>query len=127
MVSEQRLYKVGYDRYIQHGGDSPLPADVKAFRLRSRGEDPPHIPLPRGPVVFHLGIEVSYTRRVSWDGRSPLPDLVLKYIREHGSLPRCGIDEIFVDDSRVTSFDPCAESSDSKDSRRQGPGPSKSK
>jgi hypothetical protein len=103
--STQRLYRVGCDRYVQHDGALPLPAEVEAFRLRSRGEDPPHLLLPRGPVVFHVGIEISYERKVPWDGKGPLPDPVLAYVREHGTLPRHRTDAELADDPQIHTSD----------------------
>ncbi len=48
-----------------------------------------------GAVVFHVGIDISYERRVPWDGVGPLPEAVLAYVREHGTLPRYATTEVF--------------------------------
>ncbi len=86
----QRLFRVRCDRYVQYDGVSALPPEVVAFKRRSRGEDPPHIPLPSGPVVFRVGMDLAYSRQVYWDGEGPLPPPVMAYVQEHGALPRYG-------------------------------------
>ncbi len=83
-----RLYVLGYERYVQHDGSPNLPPAVRLFVKTHRGELPPFIPLPKGPVVFRLGGEFRDTHGVRWDGKSPLPEPVLRYIRENGTLPR---------------------------------------
>lgn len=84
----QRLYVLGFDRYIQHDGVSKLPKTLKEYVDARGGEFPAYMPLPEGPVTFRLGAEFGTGRRVRWNGKENLPDQVLRYVRENGTLPR---------------------------------------
>ena len=81
MEYSHRLYRLGFNSYVQHDGASPLPQEVQEYCLRSQGEPPPFMPLPQGPVVFRLDV------KVPWNGRGLLPDGILWYICENGTLP----------------------------------------
>jgi hypothetical protein len=92
-IAGQRLYVLGFDRYVQHDGTSEMPKELKAVVDARKGEMPPYMPLPKGPVTFRLGGEFGNGRRVQWDGKEKLPDPVLRYVRENGTLPRYSEEE----------------------------------
>ena len=92
-VSGQRLYVLGFDRYVQHDGSKVLPRELKEYLATKNGEYPPFMPLPKGPVTFRLGGEFGSGRRVRWDGEEKLPEQVLRYVKENGTLPRYSEEE----------------------------------
>jgi len=83
----QRLYYVEKHTYIQGNGNGEVPPEVQAYMASHRGESPPFIPLPEGPVEFRLGLVYLRPIRVRWNGRSKLPEKVLDYVRANGNLP----------------------------------------
>lgn len=92
-IGGHRLYVLGFDRYIQHDGSKTVPKELKHVIHTRKGEWPPYMPLPRGPVVFRLGGDFGNGRRVRWSGNDRLPDQVLRYVRENGTLPRYSEEE----------------------------------
>lgn len=85
---EERLYMAGAGRYVQYNGQGSVPSSLERYRLSHRGEFPPYIPLPRGPIVFHVGDDANGRRRkVSWVGKGSLPEIVHEFVEENGTLP----------------------------------------
>lgn len=87
MDTTQRLYRLGFNTYVQHDGTSELPAEVQAHCQQRRIESPPYICLPRGPVTFRVAGYSPGRGEVTWDGVSTLPEPVLRYVCENGVLP----------------------------------------
>ena len=89
--AEERLYLAGPGTYIQHDGSPKLPAKLERYIASHRGDFPPYIPLPRGPIVFQVGDDLSGRRRkITWSGKGALPELVHKFVEENGTLPPHG-------------------------------------
>jgi hypothetical protein len=87
-LAEERLYHLSGE-YVQHDGVSPLPPKLDKYVQQHRGEYPPYIPLPRGPLTFIIQDEMSAKgRRLKWTGQGPIPELVREYINENGILPQ---------------------------------------
>ena len=87
----ERLYFVSYGEYVQYGGKGKMPKALSDYLARNRGQYPPFIPLPRGPVEFVLSTSV---KPIRWNGKDGLPEQVLEHVREHGSLPRNSTDSL---------------------------------
>ena len=90
--NKEKLYVLNFDTLVQYNGEDDMPDSIKEYMGASRGVFPPYMPLPKGPVKFRMGIEFSSTRGVTWSGRGPLPDSVIRHIKENGTLPRFGDD-----------------------------------
>ena len=90
--NKEKLYILNFDTLVQYNGEDEMPDSMKEYLRASRGALPPYMPLPKGPVKFRMGIEFSSTRGVTWSGRGPLPDSVVRHIKENGTLPRFGDD-----------------------------------
>ncbi len=85
--SEERLYMAG-GRCVQFNGASPMPPSLERYVAQHHGELPPYIPLPPGPVVFHVGDDaVGRKQKVTWPGKGPIPDVVREFVDENGTLP----------------------------------------
>jgi len=82
-----RLYRLGHDRYVQHTEGRPLPAELESYARERRGEMPPYMVLPQGPVTFRVSEEGCRPRTFAWNGRDPLPPVVLQYVCQQGALP----------------------------------------
>lgn len=88
--NEERLY-LAYGEYIQYGGCGELPAKLVKYMQQHRGEFPPYIPLPRGPLTFVLGdANAVKVRKVLWNGKGAVPEEVRDYVNENGVLPQHG-------------------------------------
>lgn len=86
--TEERLYRIGLDMYVQYNGQGDVPDLLRRYAEANNGEMPPYIPLPGMPVEFRVGIEFGSDRRVTWQGTGPLPPPVVAFVRENGVLPR---------------------------------------
>ena len=86
--TEQRLYSIGYDTYVQYSGHGAMPPPLTKYVSEHGGEYPPYIPLPRGKTLFCLGELYVLAQRIPWNGRGPLPERVLTYVESNGALPR---------------------------------------
>jgi len=82
-----RLYYLGNNTYVQHDGRRKMPAHLQEFVTEHRGEFPPYIPLPARKVDFYFGPGILKQHRVRWNGKGALPDRVLSYVKQHGTLP----------------------------------------
>ena len=81
----------GPGTYIQHNGAADLPARLERYAASHRGDLPPYIPLPRGPIVFHVGDDLSGRKqKVTWTGKGSLPEVVHRFVEENGTLPPHG-------------------------------------
>ena len=88
--AEERLY-LAYGEYVQYGGCGDLPPKLVKYVQQHRGEFPPYIPLPRGPLTFMLGDQPAVKmRKVVWKGKGAIPDEVREYVNENGVLPQHG-------------------------------------
>ena len=87
MEHTHRLYRLGLTEYIQHIDPEPLPPRVEEYCLLSGGEHPPFIPLPIEGVEFCVAREGYAPKILPWDGKTPLPDAVIQYVCEYGTLP----------------------------------------
>lgn len=87
-MAEERLYQL-CGEYVQYDGLGPLPTKLDKYIQQHRGEFPPYIPLPRGPLTFIIQDEMSAKgRRLKWTGQGPIPELVREFINENGILPQ---------------------------------------
>jgi hypothetical protein len=87
-MAEERLYHIGGE-YVQHDGVGPLQPKLEKYIQQHRGEHPPYIPLPRGPLTFIIQDDTSIKgRRLKWTGQGPVPDMVREYVNENGVLPQ---------------------------------------
>lgn len=90
-VAEERLYMAGPGTYVQHNGAVDMPPRLERYMATHRGDLPPYIPLPRGPIVFHVGDDLSgRQQKVTWSGKGELPEIVHKFVEENGTLPPHG-------------------------------------
>lgn len=87
----ERLYSLRVGKYIQYNGKGEMPKELADYIEASNGEFPPHIPLPKGPVKFMLGSSFYKQNEVIWSGTGALPENVLKYVEEEGTLPNYGM------------------------------------
>jgi len=83
--SGQRLYRIEKQTYVQGNGEAP--PEVQAYMEAHDGESPPFMPLPREPVEFRIGPVSPSPTLIPWNGESRLPDRILEYVRNHGTLP----------------------------------------
>lgn len=87
-AAEERLYMAGAGRYVQFNGTGTMPASLSRYVSQHSGAFPPYIPLPSGPVTFHLGDDlVGHKQKVIWAGKGPLPEAVREFVDENGTLP----------------------------------------
>jgi len=84
---EEKLYWMGIGVYVQYGGNGRKPSELKTFIENHRGEFPPYFPLPKGRTVFYLGERYIREEKIVWKGTGKLPEKILDYVREHGTLP----------------------------------------
>jgi hypothetical protein len=85
---EERLYMAGAGRYVQFNGVGSMPPSLSRYVTQHDGGFPPYIPLPRGPVVFHLGDDLMGRRqKITWSGKGPIPEVVREFVDENGTLP----------------------------------------
>ncbi len=87
----EKLYSLRVGKYIQYNGQGEMSKELAAFVEAHNGEFPPHIPLPKGPVKFMLGSSFYKQHEIIWSGVGPLPENVLKYVEEEGTLPNYGM------------------------------------
>ncbi len=84
----ERLYFVAAGRYVQYSGTGEYPPEVMLWMKYHNGDAPPFMPLPGHPVEFHVDEEWGGRYVIPWPGNGPLPEPVLDYINENGTLPR---------------------------------------
>lgn len=84
MPTEERLYRLGWETFVQYGGTGPIPKELEDYVRDHGGTLPPYIPLPQDPVEFNL----AYGPKVWWPGTGQLPESVLAHVRKHGILPQ---------------------------------------
>ena len=86
--AEERLYLAGVGTYVQYNGCGPVPPKLERYLSQHRGEFPPYIPLPKGPVRFRLSADSAKPgRAVKWPGAGMIPEDVREFVGEHGFLP----------------------------------------
>ena len=86
--AEERLYLAGIGAYIQYNGCGPLPPRLDRYVSQHKGEFPPYIPLPKGPVRFRVSEEgARLGRAINWTGKGMIPEDVREFVNEHGVLP----------------------------------------
>lgn len=104
----EKLYAVGGGRYIQFNGVGTLPADITGFMDRT-GRKPPFMLLPEMSVDFYLSKGFGGSSKVHWAGEGKLPDAVISYLNDHGTLPRTREntedDEEFEDEAEEENFE----------------------
>jgi len=83
----ERLYCISSGSYVQYGGKGKMPVVLEEYVKKHCGELPPYIPLPERPVLFRLGEGWKKPWTVRWNGRGRLPQEILAYVCEHGTLP----------------------------------------
>ncbi len=83
----EKLYAVSGGRYIQFNGIGPLPDDIAVFMDRT-GRKPPFMLLPEMSVDFYLSKGFGGSSKVHWPGEGKLPESVIAYLNDHGTLPR---------------------------------------
>lgn len=84
----ERLYMAGAGRCVQFNGAGAMPPSLSRYVTQHDGGFPPYIPLPRGPVVFHLGDDlVGHKQKITWSGKGPIPEAVREFVDENGTLP----------------------------------------
>jgi hypothetical protein len=87
-ATEERLYHVGINQYVQHNGAGPMPVELEQYLASHSGESPSYIPLPHNPTEFLIGGDLAIrARRYRWPGEGPLPADVIDYVNENGALP----------------------------------------
>ena len=84
----ERLFFVAAGAYVQYEGDGDYPPQVQAWMDSNGGDLPPFMPLPSRPVEFHVDEEWGGRYAIPWPGHGPLPEPVLNYVGENGTLPR---------------------------------------
>ena len=84
----ERLFFVAAGAYVQYEGEGDYPPEVQAWMDANNGDLPPFMPLPARPVEFHVDEEWGGRYAIPWPGHGPLPEPVLNYVAEHGTLPR---------------------------------------
>ena len=85
--AEERLYFIGPRRFIQYGGNGRMPAELGLYVANHKGQFPPYIPLPTTRIYFYLGERYISEKKIIWSGRGPLPEKILDYVIENGTLP----------------------------------------
>lgn len=86
--AEERMYNLGNSDFIQYNGIPPLPPVLASHAARHRGELPSYIPLPRKRTVFSLAHPSGRgVKKVIWSGTGKLPEDVMSFLRENGTLP----------------------------------------
>jgi hypothetical protein len=83
----QRLYHIGNGHYLQYNGKGAMPKELVQYVKQHDGEYPPFIPLPTAPTDFHLSELMLPRMKVRWKGKGKLPDKVLDYVCDNGTLP----------------------------------------
>lgn len=94
MIEDQnlhKLYRLPASRYVDYAGTGELPPELEAYVQSHRGEYPPYMALPSVATEFDTG----GIRSVRWSGKGPLPEDVMSYVCEHGTLPRQKKDALF--------------------------------
>lgn len=84
----EKLYALRGGGFAQYAGEGDMPEPLSRCMASANGELPPHIPLPLGPVRFMLGNRFYRQQEVSWSGSGPLPELVMQFVDDNGTLPR---------------------------------------
>lgn len=84
----ERLFFVAAGKYVQYAGTGDYPPEVQKWIDASSGELPPFMPLPARKVEFHVDEEWGGRYAIPWPGHGPLPEPVLHYVSENGTLPR---------------------------------------
>jgi len=84
----EKLYVIRTGVCVQYDGNGDMPESLETFRRAHDGDLPAYIPLPDGETIFFLGNPFYGEKPVPWEGRGPLPDCVMAFVREHGVLPR---------------------------------------
>jgi hypothetical protein len=84
----ERLYALKIGEYVQYNGDGPVPEAIAGYMKAHGGEMPPYMPLPQDSTTFYIGERLLSERKVPWSGKGPLPDIVLSFVAENGTLPR---------------------------------------
>ncbi len=84
----ERVFFVAAGHYVQYNGSGAYPPEVDLWAKYHNGDTPPFIPLPCHAVEFHVDEEWGGRYAIPWPGRGPLPEPVLHYINENGTLPR---------------------------------------
>ena len=86
--AEERLYLAGIETYVQYNGCGPLPPKLDRYVSQHKGEYPPYIPLPKGPVRFRVTEDgAKQGRAIKWTGKGMIPAEVREFVDEHGVLP----------------------------------------
>jgi len=85
---DERLYLIRSGHYLQYHGRGRKPKELLRFMESHGGEYPAYIPLPKGAAVFILGNDFFGGKRIEWPGKGALPEEVMEYVRENGTLPR---------------------------------------
>ncbi len=87
----ERIYCLGNNVFVQHDGQSPRPPELERYAARNGGEMPPFIPLPVRRTRFFLPHPSGRgLRKVAWSASGPLPEAVLEFLRDNGTLPAYG-------------------------------------
>jgi hypothetical protein len=84
----ERLFFIRAGHYTQYTGEGDYPPEVEAWMKANNGDLPPFMPLPTRPVEFHVDEEWGGRYSIPWPGHGPLPEPVLNYVAENGTLPR---------------------------------------
>lgn len=86
--TEERLYMAGGGRYVQFNGTGAMPSSLERYVAQHRGEFPSYIPLPKGPITFHVGDDLAGRKqKITWSGKGPIPEAVREFVDENGTLP----------------------------------------
>ena len=85
--ASEKLYAFGHGVYVQHDGNGQKIEALERYQKKHRGQYPPFIPLPLRPVVFNLGLREFQPIEVRWQGCGPLPESILAYVSNNGTLP----------------------------------------
>jgi hypothetical protein len=85
---QERLYAIRHGVYCQFNGEGEPPAMLAGYLRNNGGRLPPYIPLPTRHVIFILGNGFVGERRVKWTGTGTLPEAVMAFVIENGTLPR---------------------------------------
>jgi hypothetical protein len=83
----ERLYRIGNGTYVQYDGNGTKPPELVRY-VAAHGDYPPFIPLPQRSTTFFLGDRCARQRPVKWPGNGPLPESVMAFVLQNGTLPR---------------------------------------
>jgi hypothetical protein len=79
----RRLYRLPASCYVEYSGRGELPPSLEAYVKSHQGEFPPYFFNDTATTEIYTG----GLRNVRWNGKGPIPEEVVNYVSENGTLP----------------------------------------